>query len=103
MADNEYWSKLDNETKCEFCANLGETICKNIYSDKIETIKNLLQEAEQLNKMQEMHIKNQNFERAIETRDQRIDILKSAHTINNNIPDNKKVSLPETPIIDNKQ
>jgi hypothetical protein len=102
LADKEYWTNLDNETKCEFCANLGETVCKNIYSDKIETIKNLIQEADQLNKMQQMHIKNENFERAIETRDQRIDILKNAHSINNNIPDNKKVSLPEIPVIDNK-
>ena len=103
LADNEYWNNLDDETRCEFCANLGETVCKNIYSDKIETIKNLIQEEEQLNKMQQMHIKNENFERAIETRDQRINILKNAHTINKNIPDNKKVSLPEIPVIDTKE
>ena len=103
LADNEYWNNIDNETKCEFCANLGETVCKNIYSDKIETIKNLIQEADQLTKMQDMHIKNENFERAIQTRDQRTNILKNAHNINNNLPDNKKVSLPEIPVIDNKE
>lgn len=103
MADIKYWDNLGDEIKCEFCANLGETVCKNIYSDKIEIIKNLIQEADQLNKMQEIHIKNQNFERAIETRNQRITILKNAHNINNNIPDNKKVSLPEIPVIDNKE
>jgi len=102
LANNEYWNNLDDETKCEFCANLGETVCKNIYSDKIETINNLLQEGDQLNTMQQMYIKNENFEGAIKTRNDRINILKNAHSINNNIPDNKKVSLPEIPVIDNK-
>ena len=53
--------------------------------------------------MQEIHIKNQNFERAIETWNERISILKNAHTINNNIPENQKISIPEVPVIDNKE
>ena len=98
LANKEYWDNIDDETKCEFCANLGETVCKNIYSDKIESIKNLVQEADQLNKMEQMHIKNLNYERASETRDQRVEILKNAHTVNNNLPTNKKVTIPEVPV-----
>jgi hypothetical protein len=98
LANKEFWETIDDETKCEFCANLGETVCKNIYSDKIESIKNLVQEADQLNKMEQMHIKNLNYERASETRDQRVEILKNAHTVNNNLPTNKKVTIPEVPV-----
>ena len=45
-----------------------------------------------------MHIKNLNYERASETRDQRVEILKNAHTVNNNLPTNKKVTIPEVPV-----
>ena len=101
LANREYWDNLDNQTKCEFCANLGETVCKNIYDDKIETIKNLIAESEQLNKMEQMHINNLNYERASKTRDQRIEIIRKATNLNNNLPSDKKINIPEIPVPSN--